>query len=68
MFELSDETELTKQDRGHTGILGDQCFRADLKTFGPVRRRLGVAFVFPLDRGAREDVHWGVITSLVFEY
>jgi len=49
MFELFGETELNKQDRGHTSILGDLGFRADLKTFGPVQPRLGVAFVFPLD-------------------
>ena len=29
---------------------------------------LGLGFVFPINGGAREDTHWGVITSLVFEY
>ena len=68
MLELSGGTELNKEDRGHTSILGDVGFRANLKTAGPVQPRLGVAFVFPIDRGAREDVNWGVVTSLVFEY
>jgi hypothetical protein len=68
MLELSGETELNKEDRGHTSILGDVGFRANLKTVGPLQPRLGVAFVFPMDRGAREDVNWGVVTSLVFEY
>jgi len=68
MFELSGETELNKEDRGHTSTLGDVGIRTNLKTLGSVQPRLGVAFVFPIDRGAREDVHWGVVTSLVFEY
>lgn len=68
MFELSGETELNKEDHGHTSILGDVGFRANLKTVGPVQPRLGVAFVFPIDRGARADVNWGVVTSLIFEY
>ncbi|MGA8656186.1 MAG: hypothetical protein WB586_08550 [Chthoniobacterales bacterium] len=68
VFELSGETELNKQDRGHNSILGDLGFRANLKTVGPVQPRVGVALVFPMDRGARADVHWGVVTSLVFEY
>lgn len=68
MFELSGETELNKQDGGQSSVLGDLGFRANLNAFGPVQPRLGVAFVFPIDRGARQDVHWGVVTSLVFEY
>ena len=66
MFELSGATELNKENRGHTSTLGDVGIRANLRTLGSVQPRLGVAFVFPLDRGAREDVHWGVLTSLVF--
>ena len=68
VFELSGETELNRQDCGRTSTLGDLGIRADLKTLGSVQPRIGVAFVFPTDRGAREDVHWGVVTSLVFEY
>ena len=68
MFDLSGETDLNKEDRGRTSTLGDVGFRANLKTLGSVQPRLGIAFLFPIDRAAREDVHWGVVTSLVFEY
>ena len=68
MLELSGETELNKEDRGRTGTLGDLGIRANLKALGSVQPRVGVAFVFPIDRGAREDVHWGIVISLVFEY
>jgi hypothetical protein len=68
VVELSGETELNHADRGQNSLLADVGFRANLKTIGRVQPRLGLAFVFPIDRGARNDAHWGVITSLVFEY
>src|SRR6516225_8030500 len=68
VFELDGETELNKGDAGHTSLLGNLGFRANLKTVGSVQPRLGLGFVFPINGGAREDTHWGVITSLVFEY
>jgi hypothetical protein len=68
MVELSGETQLNQADWGHNSLVGDVGFRVNTKAIGGVQPRLGVAFVFPVDRGAREDVHWGVITSLVFEY
>jgi hypothetical protein len=68
VVELSGETALNHDDRGQNSLLADVGFRANLKTVGRIQPRLGVAFVFPVDRSARADVHWGVITSLVFEY
>ncbi len=68
MLELSGETQLNKADHGNNSLIGDLGFRVNLKPIGGVQPRLGAAFVFPIDRGARDDLHWGVITSLVFEY
>jgi hypothetical protein len=68
MFELSGETQLNKADHGTNNLVGDLGFRVNLKTICGVQPRLGAAFVFPIDRGARNDLHWGVVTSLVFEY
>lgn len=68
VIELAGETELNKDDRGHNSLLANVGFRANLKTIDRVQPRLGFGFVFPIDRGAREDVHWGMVTSLVFEY
>ncbi len=68
MIELSGETALNHEDHGHSNLTADVGFRANLKTIGRMQPRLGVALVFPLDRTARDDVHWGVVTSLVFEY
>jgi hypothetical protein len=68
MIELSGETALNHEDHGESSLTADVGFRANLKTIGRVQPRLGVAFVLPIDRTARNDVHWGVVTSLVFEY
>ncbi len=68
VLELMGETELNKADPGHNSLLGDAGIRVNLKAIGRIQPRPGVAFVFPLDSAAREDTHWGVIASLVFEF
>ena len=68
MFELAGETEMNKGDSGQTSLFGNACFRANFKTIGAVQPRLGLGFVFPMNNHARADVHWGIVTSLVFEY
>jgi hypothetical protein len=68
VLELLGETELNKEHPGQNRLRGDLGFRANLKTIGRVQPRLGLGFIFPIDRGGRDDTHWGVVTSLVFEY
>jgi hypothetical protein len=68
VFELAGETQLNKDDPGHNSLLGNLGFRLNLKTIGRVQPRLGVGYVFPIDKGARADVRRGLITSFVFEY
>jgi len=68
VFELIGATALNKNDPGHNSLIGNAGVRVNLKTIGPVQPRLGLGYVFPIDSGGRADVHWGVITSLVFEY
>ncbi|MBV9272450.1 MAG: hypothetical protein JO333_01025 [Verrucomicrobia bacterium] len=68
VFELLGETGLDSGQNGATSIKGNLAIRANLKTIGSIQPRLGIGYVFPIDRGARQDLHWGIITSLVFEY
>ena len=68
MFELVGETGLNKDAAGQNSLLGNACFRLNLKTIGRVQPRLGLGFVFPMNSNARADVHSGIVTSLVFEY
>ncbi len=67
-LELVGETELNKDNPGHNSLLGNAGLRFNLKAVGRVQPRPGIGFVFPIDSGARVDIHWGVITSLVFQF
>jgi len=68
MFELVGETPLNKDAAGQNSLLGNACFRLNLKTLGRVQPRLGLGFIFPINGNARAAVHSGIVTSLVFEY
>jgi len=68
VFELNGQTQVNKDAPGHNSLTGDIGFRFNLNPIGPIQPRPGIAFVFPIDNGAREQMHCGVVASLVFEY
>ena len=68
LFEVSGETGLNHDNAGRSSILGNACFRLNLRSIGTVQPRLGFGFVFPLTGDARAEIHRGFFTSLVFEY
>lgn len=68
VLELKGETGVNKGEAGHNSLTADIGLRANLKTIGRIQARPGVAFVFPVDNGSRAQTHWGIITSLVFEF
>ena len=68
VFELNGETQINKESPRHNSLTGDIGFRCNLNPIGPIQLRPGIAFVFPIDNGSREQMHWGVVASMVFEY
>jgi hypothetical protein len=66
--ELSGETQLNKDAAGQNNLTADVGLRANLKAIGRIQPRPGLVFVFPLDSNSRSDQHWGLMTSLVFEF
>jgi hypothetical protein len=68
LFELTGETGLNKDEAGQNSLLGSAGFRVDLKPLGELHPSLGLGYVFPIDSGARQEVHWGLATSLVLEF
>jgi hypothetical protein len=68
VFELSGARQMNGDSPGHDSLLGNAGFRANLDSIGPFQPRLGIGYVFPIDYGAHQDIHWGIVTSLVFEY
>ena len=68
LFELSGETGLNEDESGQNSLLGSAGFRLDLKPIDWLQPSLGIGYVFPIDSGAREEVHWGIATSLELEF
>ena len=68
IFEIDGETVLNHDDRGINSLLGTVGCRFDLDAIGPLQPRLGLGYTFPLDQGGRQELNWGVVTSLIFEY
>ena len=68
VFELIGETEVNKDNPGQNSVSGNAALRFNMKSIGRVQPRPGVGFLFPLNSAARQDEHWGLVVSLVFEY
>jgi len=68
VFEMAGEKALNKAEAGQNNILGNVAIRANLSAIGPILPKIGVGFVFPLTEVAHQEMHWGIFTSLVFEY
>ena len=68
VFEIAGERQMNRDDHGNSNVLGNAGFRANLDSIGKIQPKIGIGYVFPIDYGAHQDVHWGVVTSLVFEY
>jgi hypothetical protein len=68
LVELTGETGLNKGESGQNSLLGTIGFRVDLKRLGDVQPSIGLGYVFPVDSGAREEVHWGIASNLTFEF
>ncbi len=67
-MELIGETELNHDNPGQNSLLADAGLRFNLKAIGRIQPRPGIGIVFPLNNVARQDTHWGVIASFVFEF
>jgi hypothetical protein len=68
VFELSGTKQLNHDDVGHDSLDGNIAIRVNLKAIGRIQPRLGFGYVFPIDKGGREDLQRGFYTSLVFEF
>lgn len=68
VVELVGEKPLNHADIHENSLTADAGFRVNLAPIHSIQPRLGLAFVFPLNQSARQDTHWGIVTSLVFQY
>jgi len=70
IFELNGEYTFNHEDAGHNQLFATVGFRFNFDTLKglPLQPRLGIGYTFPLDKGARDEFRWGLVTSLIFEY
>lgn len=68
IFELNGDTALNHDERGANHLFGTAGFRVNLDSVGALQPRLGLGYVFPIDKGARDQLRWGIISSVVFEF
>jgi len=68
IFELNGDWGLSREETGHNTLFGTAGVRLNFVSVGAAQPRIGLGYVFPIDRGARDELRWGVITSLVFEF
>lgn len=68
ILELKGETGLNREEAGKNNLSGTLGVRANLDAIGSLQPRLGIGYIFPVDKGARDEFKWGLVTSLVFEY
>ncbi len=68
LLEIRGERGMNRGANGQSIVNGVLGARIDLHSLGPVQPRLGIGYVFPIDKGARNESNWGIVTSIVFEY
>jgi hypothetical protein len=68
VFEVQGEKELNQGNAAVNSLFGNAAIRVNTRAIGGIQPRLGLGFVFPMTNAARDDSHWGIYTSLVFEF
>jgi hypothetical protein len=68
VLELRGSTLTNTADAGSNSLRGNAAFRLNLKAIGRVQPRLGIGYVFPIDKGGRAELRSGIYTSLLFDF
>jgi len=68
LFELVGETALSGPRPGQDALTATLGIRFEFKSIGPFQPELGLAYFFPIDQGGREELKWGTILSLDFDF
>src|SRR5258708_11956633 len=63
IFELNGDAALHGPDSGTNRLSGTAGFRLNFDSIGPAQPRIGIGYVFPIDKGARDESRWGIVTS-----
>jgi hypothetical protein len=67
LLELDGQTILAGPVRGQNRLFGVAGLRFNLNPLGAAQPRFGIGYLFPIDQGARNELGWGIQTSLIIE-
>ena len=68
MVELNGATTTNGPEAGSDRLFGTAGLRLNFEPIGLAQPRIGAGYAFPIDKGARDEMRWGIVTSLVFEF
>ena len=66
LFELDGQQPFSHH--GTAALFGVVGFNWQFVAFGEFRPRVGVGYQFPVDRGARDQLRWGIITRVFLDF
>jgi hypothetical protein len=70
MLEFDGEYPLHQSLAGHDQLFctAGARFVFDSISWLPAQPRIGIGYTVPIDQGARQELRWSVVTSMIFEY
>ena len=66
LFELDGQQPISRH--GADALLGVAGFNWQFAPLGGLQPRLGVGYQFPVDRGARDQLRWGIVTQVFLDF
>ena len=66
LFELDGQQPFSRH--GADALLGVAGFNWQFAPLGELQPRLGVGYQFPVDRGARDQLRWGIVTQVFLDF
>jgi hypothetical protein len=66
IFELTGGKDLNKDEAN--SLTGGAGIRVNLKAIGKLEPRLGIGYVFPMNRVALQEMHSGIYTQFGFDF
>ena len=66
LFEIDGQTPFSSH--GQDALFGVAGGAWQFAAFGELHPRVGFGYQFPLDRGAREQLHWGIIAQVFLDF
>ncbi len=68
LLEVNGDYSLNKREAGQNDLLGDIGFRVDFQHIREIAPSFAIGYVFPITNDARNEVHWGIVTNITFEF